>query len=80
MNEELRAAIMIAYPNFEGLGEWEPALLICENHYNWENVNTNQIDVFLSLYKYLDPKDSSIWWAGKEFQREKLLNTYTGKN
>jgi len=27
--EELKAAAMISYPGFEGLGEWEPAKLIC---------------------------------------------------
>lgn len=30
--------------------------------------------------QYLDPKDSSLWWAGKELLREKALNAYTGKN
>ena len=30
--------------------------------------------------KYLDPKDSSMWWAGKELLRQKPLNSYTGKN
>ncbi len=28
----------------------------------------------------MDPKDSSMWWAGKELLRDKLLNSYTGKN
>jgi hypothetical protein len=43
--EELKAALTIAYPNFEGLGEWEPAAAIHRGDYIWENVNTNQIDV-----------------------------------
>jgi hypothetical protein len=30
--------------------------------------------------QYLDPKDSTMWWAGKELLREKPLNAYTGKN
>jgi hypothetical protein len=30
--------------------------------------------------KYLDSKDSSMWWAGKELLRDKPLNHYTGKN
>ena len=46
--EELKAALIIAYPNFEGLGEWEPALAIHTNNYGWDNVNTNQIDVSLA--------------------------------
>ena len=45
--EELKAALIIAYPNFEGLGEWEPARAIHKGEYIWENVNTNQIDVRL---------------------------------
>jgi hypothetical protein len=46
--EELRAAMMISYPNLEGLGEWEPAGRIFRNEYDWEDINTNQIDVVLS--------------------------------
>lgn len=30
--------------------------------------------------QYLDPKDATMWWAGKEFRPEKKLNDYTGKN
>ena len=47
--EELKAALIIAYPNFEGLGDWEPARAIHKGEYIWENVNTNQIDVRKSL-------------------------------
>ena len=35
----------ISYPNFEGLGDWEPARQICEGIYNWDDLSTNQIDV-----------------------------------
>lgn len=34
----------------------------------------------LSNMQYLDAKESSMWWAGKELLKEKTLNTYTGKN
>jgi hypothetical protein len=37
----------IAYPNFEGLGDWEPAKRIMVNDYDWTDINTNQIDVIL---------------------------------
>lgn len=43
--DELKAAMIISYPGFEGLGEWEPARNICEGFYEWDNINTNQIDV-----------------------------------
>lgn len=55
---ELKSAIFISYTGYEGLGDWEPAKSICLDQYIWENINTNQID-------YLDPKDSTMWWAGK---------------
>ena len=35
MKEELKAALRIAYPNYEGLGEWEPAVRICEEDYDF---------------------------------------------
>lgn len=54
--EELKAALIIAYPNFEGLGEWEPARAIHKGEYIWENVNTNQIDVSFVLSSTWTPK------------------------
>lgn len=51
--DELKASLIIAYPNLEGLGEWEPASLIFLDAYQWENINTNQIDVLSTL--------QSIW-------------------
>jgi ABC-type molybdate transport system substrate-binding protein len=54
--EELKAALFIAYPNYEGLGEWEPAAMICNNDYIWENINTNQIDVSTSRFSISTPK------------------------
>ena len=41
---------MIAYPNCEVVGEWEPAAAIFQNRYEWENINTNQIDVRYPLF------------------------------
>lgn len=29
--EELKAALVISYPNCEGLGDWEPAAMIFRN-------------------------------------------------
>ncbi len=39
----------IAYPNFEGLGDWEPAKRIMVNDYDWTDINTNQIDVIVTI-------------------------------
>lgn len=32
----MRAAFKIAYPGNQGLGEWEPALQIAENQYEFQ--------------------------------------------
>lgn len=45
MKEELKAALVMAYPGFDGLGIWEPARSIAENSYVFEDMNTDQIDV-----------------------------------
>lgn len=45
MKEELRAALVMAYPGYDGLGVWEPARAIAENTYVFEDMNTDQIDV-----------------------------------
>ena len=34
----------------------------------------------IKYIQYLDPKDSVLWWAGKELLKDKKLNHYTGKN
>lgn len=41
--------MIIAYPNFEGLGAWEPARQIMLDEYDFENLNTNQIDVIILI-------------------------------
>ncbi|EGR28937.1 hypothetical protein IMG5_166570 [Ichthyophthirius multifiliis] len=69
----LRGAVMIAYPGYYGLPEWEPAKLILENQFQFEG---REFDVG----DYLEAKNTSLWWAGKELLRSKLLRDYTGKN
>lgn len=64
---------MIAYPGYHGLPEWEPALLILENKHMWEGQSTD-------IGEYLNEKDTSLWWAGKELQRGKTLKDFIGKN
>lgn len=49
--------------------------LICMGRYQHQSNRCT-----FTIIKYLDPKDSSMWWAGKELLREKQLNHYTGKN
>jgi hypothetical protein len=47
--------MIIAYPNFEGLGAWEPARQIMLDEYDFENLNTNQIDVII-FHKNIVPR------------------------
>ena len=47
MKEEIKAALTIAYPNFEGLAEWEPVRRIAEGDYDFHEVNTSQTDVII---------------------------------
>lgn len=73
MIEEMVAAVKIAYPNFEGLGEWETAVMFAEGRYDLEEKNTNLMD-------YLTGKETTAWFAGKELMRGKELRFYTKEN
>lgn len=68
--EEMIAAVKIAYPNFDGLGEWETAVMFAEGRYDLAEKNTNLID-------YLTDKETTAWFAGKELLRGKELRYYT---
>jgi hypothetical protein len=41
----LRGAIMIVYPAYHGLPEWEPVRMILENKYDFENVPQDVYEV-----------------------------------
>jgi hypothetical protein len=69
----LRGAIMIGYPGYYGLPEWDPVRLVLEDKFDFP---ANQADV----YEYMDPKVTSLWWAGKELFKGKILSDYVGKN
>jgi cilia- and flagella-associated protein 298 len=69
----IRGAIMIAYPAYHGLPEWEPVYLMLENKIDFADM---QHDVF----DYYNPKETQLWWAGKELLKGKTLADYVGKN
>lgn len=71
--DNMRGALMIAYPGYYGLPDYEPARTILEKQFDFEG---RQQD----LFDWLNPKDTSLWWAGKELLRGKLLSDYSGKN
>lgn len=69
----LRGAVMIAYPAYHGLPPWEPAVLLLENKHELEGKETD-------IGEYLNANESALWWAGKELIKGKLLKDYVGKN
>jgi hypothetical protein len=73
----LRGVMMIAYPGYHGVEEYEPAREILEG--NLEVVYRFEASEVIYLLKYLD-EETSLWWASKELLVGKLLSDYTGKN
>lgn len=67
-----RGLMMMAYPGYHGLGEWEPIWLLLENKDNWHN-NTDMSD-------FLDPKKCSLWAVNKEMNINKKFSDIFGKN
>ncbi|KAJ3290380.1 hypothetical protein HK104_006819 [Borealophlyctis nickersoniae] len=66
----IRGATMIAYPM--GLPEWEPVREILEDNEDLSGTAASK--------EVVDPDTATLWWAGKELVREKLLSDFTGKN
>jgi len=71
--DALRGAVMIAYPAYHGLPEWEPAFTILENKIDWSGIQSD-------IGEYLELENTSLWWAGKELLSGKLMKDYVGKN
>jgi len=72
--DNLRGVVMMAYPGYYGLPEWDPARILLEiNDEFFASEKQEQADL-------LTPKDATLWWAGKELVRGKLLSDYVGKN
>lgn len=69
----LRGAIMIVFPAYHGLPEWEPARMILEDKFDFTGLSTDNYDYHIA-------KETSVWWAGKELMRGKTLSDYVGKN
>ncbi|KAJ3184644.1 hypothetical protein HDU87_004047 [Geranomyces variabilis] len=66
----IRGAIAIVWPM--GLPEWEPVRDILDDKEDLTGTQASK-DV-------VDPASASLWWAGKEMQRDKKLADYVGKN
>jgi len=62
-----KGLVMMAYPGYHGLGEWEPIRVLLED----------PVDDFVDC---LDPSKVSLWIVSKELQPPKLFRDYFGAN
>jgi len=68
----VRGLMMMAYPGFHGLGDWEPIWVILENN--------EEHDAKMDLTDDLDIPSTTLWAVNKELQVGKSLFDYFGKN
>lgn len=68
----VRGLMMMAYPGFHGLGEWEPVWVILENK--------EEFDEKLHATDDLQVETTSLWCVNKELQRGKTFADHFGKN
>ena len=64
--------VMIGYPAYHGLGEWEPCRVIFEDKSDILKKDEPNQD-------YFQFDTTCLWYAGKELERGKLLSDYIGK-
>lgn len=75
----MKAGVMIGYPCYHGLPEWEPCRILLEEKDDLINKDdTQQPEVkiqfkFLQFYKF---DNTTLWSCGKEYERGKLLSDY----
>lgn len=67
-----RGLMMMAYPGFHGLGEWEPVWVLLENK--------EEFDSTLHGSEDLTVEDTVLWCVKKELQLGKKFSDYFGKN
>ncbi|CAD7959084.1 unnamed protein product [Amoebophrya sp. A25] len=70
--DQMRGAVMIAYPAFHKLPYFDPVRLELEDK--------EELDGSSDLQDVLELDNSVMWFAGKEMQRGKLVSEYLGKN
>lgn len=68
----VRGLMMMAYPGFHGLGQWEPIWVILENK--------EEFDEKMNLSEDLAVDSTTLWAVNKELQRGKLFSDHFGKN
>lgn len=68
----IKGLVMMAYPAYHGLGEWEPIQVLLENR--------DDFDDKTDLTDDLSIDNTSIWICGKELTKGKLFSDFFGKN
>ena len=61
-----KGLVMMAYPGYHGLGEWEPIRVTLEEEDDHQDL--------------LDPAKTSLWIVSKELNPPKLFSDYFGSN
>jgi len=67
-----RGYVMMAYPGYYGLGDYEPIKVILENREEW--------DEKMNLSEDLAADNCTLWIVSKECQPHKLFSDLLGKN
>lgn len=70
--DQMRGAVMIAYPAYHKLPVYDPVRLELENN--------EELDGRSELQDVLESGDAVMWFAGKEMQASKQMSDYVGKN
>lgn len=68
--DTIRGAVMIAFPM--GLPEWDPVRLAIEDDEDLGGTAASK--------EVLDPAATTMWWAGKQMNPDKVLADHVGKN
>lgn len=70
--DNLRGAVMIAYPGYHRLPIYDPTRLELEDN--------EELDGHSELQDVLDAFATNLWWAGKELRTDQTLEQYIGRN
>jgi len=70
--DNLRGAVMIAYPAYHRLPVYDPTRMELENK--------EELDGSSELQDVLDCYQTNMWWAGKELRPDQTLESYVGRN
>jgi len=70
--DNMRGAVMIAYPAFHRLPVYDPARIDLEDR--------EELDGASELQDVLDHTTTNFWWAGKELRVDQSLEQYVGRN